>query len=264
MEATKVNENLLKEWSKDFYCSFGYNGAIGLSFAISTLFRDTVFKQLGFFPYLYLGGDLGSGKSSFLDVLMSVTSSKSKVCAPLYRTKDFYSIFSVAEKNKIIWVKEFNESNKRNNALKYYYDGVTNLQSALIFDDPKLEDERIIERGILLEFNKHEFSDNEKEAYTNLILRTELDGGLVLSEILKHKDEFDTRIYPCFRMNYKTLSKKLDSIVSERTINNYALILGTMQVFSDFVKFPIPKVVIEHWVIKDLIDDSKRAFDKLH
>ena len=68
----KPGEIGFTEWSDLFYQSFGTNGAIGILFLILSVFRDVVFNQVRFFPFLFLFGDFGTGKTSFVERLLSL------------------------------------------------------------------------------------------------------------------------------------------------------------------------------------------------
>jgi hypothetical protein len=61
-----------KEFAELFYNSNTLNGSVGIQFYILSLFRDVVFNHLDFFPYLYLFGEAGAGKTSYVDVLLAL------------------------------------------------------------------------------------------------------------------------------------------------------------------------------------------------
>lgn len=54
-------------WVNDFFTVFHYNGLVCLAFFLGTLFAEQLRKQLGFFPFLELTGEPGSGKSVLLE-----------------------------------------------------------------------------------------------------------------------------------------------------------------------------------------------------
>ncbi len=60
------------EYSKLYYQAFKTNGGIALLFLILSVFWDIVFEQLGFFPFLFLFGAYGTGKTSLVEFLLRV------------------------------------------------------------------------------------------------------------------------------------------------------------------------------------------------
>jgi hypothetical protein len=61
-----------KTWSLLFYQAFGSNALIGMLYTILALYRDVIFAQVGFFPFLFLFGDFGTGKTSYTENLLSL------------------------------------------------------------------------------------------------------------------------------------------------------------------------------------------------
>ena len=59
-----------ERWSKLYNDAFGDNGVIGILFLILSLFRDIVFENVGFFPFLFLFGDYATGKTSFTEKVL--------------------------------------------------------------------------------------------------------------------------------------------------------------------------------------------------
>ncbi|MBI9054754.1 MAG: hypothetical protein JEY96_13100 [Bacteroidales bacterium] len=55
-----------KKWSELLYKSYGIKGVIGICFLINSLFRDFIFEEIGFSPFLYLYGEPATGKTSFI------------------------------------------------------------------------------------------------------------------------------------------------------------------------------------------------------
>ncbi len=50
------------KWADLVYKSYPVNGAVGICYIINSIFRDIVFKERGFFPFLYLFGEAGGVK----------------------------------------------------------------------------------------------------------------------------------------------------------------------------------------------------------
>ncbi|MBS2101275.1 CHC2 zinc finger domain-containing protein, partial [Carboxylicivirga linearis] len=62
--AYKAGNLNFDSWAELIFKAYGINGAVGISFVILALYRDIILDITGFFPFLFLFGDQGAGKSN--------------------------------------------------------------------------------------------------------------------------------------------------------------------------------------------------------
>lgn len=63
----QFNKEFAGEWANNFFKVFHYNGLVCLAFFLGSLFAEQLREKLGFFPFLELTGEPGSGKSVLLE-----------------------------------------------------------------------------------------------------------------------------------------------------------------------------------------------------
>lgn len=61
------NAEFNTDWINDFYKAFSDNGLITLAFFMGSLFAQQVRKKIGYFPFLELTGEPGTGKSTVIE-----------------------------------------------------------------------------------------------------------------------------------------------------------------------------------------------------
>ena len=202
-----------------FYNAYGSNGAIGICFLIASLFRDIAFSTLNYFPFLFLFGGTGRGKTSFTELLLALFG-KNILGISLEgdsSSKSFARIISQL-RNAILYFKEYTNAieTKMAGFLKSAYEGVgydraqmsndnkthqTQVLSAIIIDGNELPVKKsaLFSRTILLSFNDDIFGTKETEAYKKLEVIKAAGMGMVIKEILSCRklvnDQFDNTGY---------------------------------------------------------------------
>lgn len=63
----KTSKEFKGDWANNFFKIFHYNGLVCLAFFLGSLFAEQLRERLGFFPFLELTGEPGSGKSVLLE-----------------------------------------------------------------------------------------------------------------------------------------------------------------------------------------------------
>ncbi len=251
----------LKEYLNTFFLAYGINAIIGISFLISSLFRDIVIKETNFFPFLFLFGKGGTGKSSYIDILTRVFGEKD-TGSPIKGS----SVKGIARKcsqrkNSMIFLKEY--TNQIDDDMVYFfknaYDGVTYtiaqnttdsktntfiVESGIILDGNSLPTKEgpMFERVIILNFNDNIFNYDQGEAYKKLKDQSDIGLGQVLFQILKERKYFDSEYKKSFRTIINLL--KTDKDVSqdikhlpERILKHTAFILTPIWIFYKKLKF---------------------------
>ncbi|NEW80990.1 MAG: DUF927 domain-containing protein [Mariniphaga sp.] len=258
------------EWSDLFYQSFGVNGAIGILFLILSVFRDVIFNQVRFFPFLFLFGDFGTGKTSYVERLLSLFGSDI-IGTPLNNaTSIALSRLASTRINSLFYFKEYtNETDeKAQDFILTAYDGAGRttgvksndnktksfpVRSGLIFDGNHLPTQKtaILSRMILLNFEESKFSDTQKGAYDKL--KTAADNGLgnVLIEILSQRELFQNEFKESFAKNVSDLKTSYKETFPERTINHVALLMTPATILWDKLKFPFDFISVRRSIIEN-------------
>lgn len=256
------------EWADLFYQSFGINGAIGILFLILSVFRDVVFNQVRFFPFLFLFGDFGTGKTSFVERLLSLFG-RDIIGTPLNNaTSIALSRLASTRINGLFYFKEYtNETDeKAQDFILTAYDGAGRttgvksndnrtksfpVRSGLIFDGNHLPTQKtaILSRMILLDFQESSFTQEQKMAYNKLKTAASNGLGKVLIEILEHRELFENKFKEAFEENVTDLKSVHKDKFPERTLNHIALLMAPAKILWNKLDFPFDFVSILHSII---------------
>ncbi|SHL27028.1 DUF6371 domain-containing protein [Hymenobacter psychrotolerans] len=247
-------------WADLIYKVYGLNGAIGMCFYISSLFRDYIFEAHNSFPMLYAFGQRQSGKSVFADSFKhlfgtpqdSISLENPSTVIGVIRTLANFT-------NSIVMLDEYKNSvdKKTVGMLKGFYDGfgrttgvksndnqtkVTKPRSAVWIsgqDMPNI-DNALFTRTILLEFLA---GDRDYESFDRLKKMQEKSLTSITLEVLRHRADI-VKWYKDFfkvvRDNLRQLMAKHKVDVEDRMIQNMAIILTpTLYLLeANLLKFP--------------------------
>ena len=258
-----------KTWSLLFYQAFGSNAVIGMLYTILALYRDVIFAQVGFFPFLFLFGDFGTGKTSYTEKLLSLFG-RDTIGTPLNNATIVALSRLVSSRcNSLFYFKEYTNETDSNaeDFILTAYDGAgrttgvkTNdnktksfpVRSALIFDGNHLPSQKsaILSRMILLNFENSTFTAEQTTAFKKLKDFTDKGLGNVLIELLKLRPIFEQM----FVGKYREVSRKIkDSGINlpERSINHTALLYSVFELLEKEISFPfsmeeVKKVIIDN------------------
>ncbi len=245
-----------KDWSKLYYDAFSENGLIGILFLILALFRDIVFDQVGFFPFLFLFGDFGTGKTSFTERLLSVFG-RDTIGTPLNNATTIALNRLVSSRtNEIFYFKEYtNETDETaEDFILTAYDGAGRttgiksndnktksypIKSAMIFDGNHLPTSKsaILSRMILLNFENQTFTQDEKTAFSELKKQSELGLSSVLVEILSRRSEVLKDFKTVFSDNAVKIKNDYSNL-PERSVNHISLIYTAFKCLNNHLRFP--------------------------
>jgi hypothetical protein len=265
-----------ESWAKCYYQSFESNGIIGILFLILSIFRDIVFNQIGFFPFLFLHGDYGTGKTSFVERLLSVFGKDTIGVALNNATIVALSRIVSTRFNSLFYLKEYT-SDTDDNAQDFIltaYDGAGRttgvksndnrtqslvIKSGIILDGNELPVEKsaVFSRMILASFEKQNFTDEQKEAFDKLKQEAEFGLGNVLLDILKYRDLFVEK----FNTDYNTILNDLkhsevSNNLTERMLKHVALLLTPAKLFSDKLSFPFDFNEAKYQIIERAINQN--------
>ncbi|HAF30557.1 MAG TPA: hypothetical protein DCG75_16055 [Bacteroidales bacterium] len=278
-----------KTWSELLYKSYGIKGVIGICFLINSLFRDYIFNEIGFFPFLYLYGEPATGKTSFISFLINVFNNSqgdkghslnNSTGKGLGRTLAQY-------KNYIVYFKEYSQDvdNEILELLKTGYDGSgytranktndnttnsVNIESSIVLDGNSLPtyEAAIFDRILLLEFDNPNFSKESETAFN--VLKEEMKNGYgqIIREIIQHRAYFKEKFHDIYSQITKSIKydkvERIDGVnlneLRDRTIKHIAFILAPLQIMQDKLSFPvIDKRVIQE-IIKYSIEKEKTLY----
>ena len=247
-----------EDWARYYYQSFESNGIIGILFLILSVFRDIVFNQIGFFPFLFLHGDYGTGKTSFVERLLSVFGKDTIGTALNNATITALSRIVSTRLNSLFYFKEYTSDTDESaqDFILTAYDGAGRttgvksndnrtqslvIKSGIILDGNELPVEKsaVFSRMILASFEKQNFSDEQKEAFEKLKTEAEFGLGNVLQEILKYRELFATNFKEVYRDNLKELKESdVSKDLRERMLNHIALLLVPAKILHSKITFP--------------------------
>jgi hypothetical protein len=254
-----------EKWAELFYKSSGDNAIIGMLFSIMASYRDMIFNRLGFFPYMFLFGDFGTGKSQFTARLLSMFSADT-VGTPLNNSTIVglnRTVSSIC--NGMFYFKEFSEltEGSAEDFMLPGYDGAGRktgiptqdnktkdfpIRSAIIFDGNALPKKgSILSRMIMLWFETSKFSDEEKAAFTELRDHSKQGFGNVLREILSHRQLISDKLREYFEdaeSEIKEVVRTDDRFASlksagDRTMQHAVLLLTMHRIFHTVLSFPV-------------------------
>jgi hypothetical protein len=248
----KIN---FEQWAKLYYQAFGDNAVIGILYTALAAFRDIVFNQVGFFPFLFIHGDWGTGKTQFTARLLELFG-EDTVGTPLNNaTIVSISRLVTSPVNSMFYGKEY--SVETDNIIEDFiinaYDGAgraTGVKSndnrtktnqvmrASIFDGNNMP-KRVanLSRMIFLSFDNDKFSKEVTSAFDELKDYARSGFGNVLIEILEQRPAMEADFNMIFRNQQKELkNSKLN--FPDRIIDHTALLYSAMELFDHKLSFP--------------------------
>lgn len=283
-----------KAWAENIYQAYDLNGAIGICYVIQCLFRDVIFSQINFFPFLFLFGPPGVGKTTFIDILLRLFGEKEPGVSVKGSTIKAIARAASQRRNAILFLKEYDNSisPELENACKNFYDGqgystaqTSNdnktqtwlVHSGIIFDGNALptKSNAFFDRNIVCTFDQNKFTKESTAAYTRLNLACDEGFGQVLVELLSHRETFKKNIRRCFNSIYNELKgydyehegehfngadKFFDGVnvskLPERTLKHIAFILSTVQCLKTVLNFPFDWQELCNKVVSDAIEKN--------
>ncbi|HTO16419.1 MAG TPA: CHC2 zinc finger domain-containing protein [Edaphocola sp.] len=235
--------------------AYNENGVTGLLFSISAIFSDIIFREIGFFPILFLYGTAGSGKTSFANFLLGLFGEPQNPIS----LSGYSSGKAVLRKlsqysNALVFLNEYRPDNagKNDDLIVNIYDRVSyetasfsndnrtnqrEICSGVIVDGNFLpvKHPRTYSRLIQLDFMEKSFSENQKAAYKRLedILNTETFSGL-LFEILKYRNIIDKRFRQEYYQVVDEVKKQYNMVqFDNRILVNYCVLLTILKLLKN-------------------------------
>ena len=260
-----------EQWSSLFCEAYSEsdNGRAGIVFACAVLFRDVVFQCIKSFPIPFLFGRKGTGKSSFLNVLLSLFGQPQQaISLEGASTPKGFNRRLAQFVNGIIVFEEYRNSIPPQliGMLKSAYDGIgyeraetsndnrthtTPVYSAPIVTGNELptQNSALFSRTLMIEFAKDKFTEQEKAKHNALMDAVENGITSATLEILKCRSDFQAQFPAQFRDTLAWLrreataepqeqSLRLSKNTEQRSLEILAVMLATFRVLERHLKFP--------------------------
>ncbi len=267
----KAGDIDFKEFANLFYHSNKQNGSIGTMFYLLSVFRDIVVKHLDFFPYLFLYGTAGGGKTSYAEILTSLFGDTSKGIDLKDITQAALGRIASQKRNTITYYKEY-----KTDALPYVeqyfkagYDCVSRtiskngtgketitftIESSGLLDSNFLptNEEAVYSRMIILDFENATFTAEQKKAFFKL--KDHKENGLtqITKEILQYRQLFEDNFKDVFYTVLEDIKNgKMKHFKDrERAFKHVALILTPFHILSNVLKFPFDIETLENIMVQ--------------
>lgn len=265
-----------EQWAKLYNEAFESNGGIAILFLILSVFWDVVFDQVGFFPFLFLFGAYGTGKTTLVENLLRLFG-KDFIGIPLNNATQVGLSRTIASRNNsIFYLKEYTtETDEANqDLLLTAYDGsgrstgvksndnktkVSQVKSAIILDGNHLPTQKtaVLSRMVLLNFENNQFSETQRKAFIELEQLQYKGFGKVVTEIMGHREHFQKGFKKTFDENMKELREMVKADFAERTLKHVALLLTPAKLLIKKMKFPFSFNEITNVVVDNAIEQNR-------
>ncbi|MES2396234.1 MAG: DUF6371 domain-containing protein [Bacteroidota bacterium] len=235
----------LKDFAEKIYEIYDMDGLIGLCYTIATIHRDIIFKETSAFPFLFLYGPKGTGKTTFVNFFMNFFGSPQAELTSGSTQKAIERKFAQIN-NNIVYIKEFSSvfEEKLTDILKSAYDGVgysraqvsqnnktntTQVKSGMLVDGNYFPtgDDALFSRLIFMAWNP-KFTSITKEKIQELQDELQKGNSVIFSDIytqrIKYKDEF-SNIYREVLKEIKNIASKKRIVLTEREASHISIIL---------------------------------------
>lgn len=267
------------EWAKLYCNAFGDAGKIVLIFSISCLFSDIIFLNQGNYPMIFLYGEGGSGKSklaSFAQCLWGQPQPALKLSEPANTAKA--KIRKLAQFVNSLAVMEEFINNLETSVIKtltgiydrfgyekasmmsFYGTETVPINSGVIITGNQYpNDDPLLQRLILIDYNKNEHTSEETENYSKLKRINEVGISNVLTEILPMREYFNEKFSEVFSNQYRLLKEKAKNLrTTDRMIENYSLILTVFEILHEKLDFPFNREDLEIFLLQTLKSHSEK------
>lgn len=266
-----------EEWTNLFCNAFDEKGCVGVMYLIAAVFRDLIFRELEFFPHLFLFGDYGVGKTSYAEILTSVFYKNYKgISLEANSTSKAIARSAHKVRNALIYLKEYDSKIDKSivGLLKTGYEGVgytraqtsndnkthdTNINSAIILDGNTLPSNSSAQfsRMVVLDFRQRKFTQQQIEAFEQLRSQSDNGFGKVLTAIIESRHLFENRFGSTFKDIYHELKYNTDGFqnMSDRSLKHLVLFLAIYRTVGNSLKLPFQYADLFN-IIKNIIQEQ--------
>lgn len=268
------------DWAELIYTAYGINGAIGISYIILALYRDIILEHTGFFPFLFLFGEYGAGKSNFVNLFLHLFGEPNHGISLLNSTDKGFSRSLTQRNNALYYLKEYTNTidKKTVDVFKTGYDGelytmaqksndnkttTLEISSACMVDGNELptSEAALFSRMIVLLFEDNKFSEESTKAFNILLKEKEQGFCNITRELLKHRRIIESKFKTVFDSIFNELKPQItsDTEISDRQIKHVALLLTPIHLLRDKLEFPFDNSTFKNAVIENTIRQNEMA-----
>ena len=266
-----------RAWSKLLYQVYGDNGAIGLAFYMSAVFRDVVYARLNFFPLLFLFGAPRTGKSTMARSFMSMFGFPQEpfMLGTPGTQKAFMRMFAQF-RNAMVWLDEYKNSidQRMIESIKPIYDGTgysratfsndnrtktTPVLSACILSGQEMPtaEPALFSRTILLQFVESKWQNDQLTRFNQL---TELErNGLssVTTDLLPHRKHIEDNFSDAFDVAVDEFNK-IEGLQSlpDRLIKNCAIIYTVFKLMEKVLNLPFTSDHLRQLLVANIVSQN--------
>jgi hypothetical protein len=246
-------------WIELIYKAYGLNGLIGFVYVILALYRDIIMEKQGFFPFLFLFGEPGTGKSQFAKMFLSLFGEPLHGISLLNSTDKGFARSLSQYNNALYYLKEYRNSldSKAVNTFKTGYDGelytmalktVDNrtktheITSACMIDGNELptSEAALFARMIVLHYEHNKFTNESAKAFRELLIQKEHGFCQVTRELLKYRPRLEKQFDLQFNETYYQLrSQNSEDKITDRQLRHITLLLVPVKLFGEKLGFPV-------------------------
>ncbi len=280
--AYKAGNLDFNSWAELIYKAYGLNGAVGISFVTLALYRDIILDITGFFPFLFLFGDQGAGKSNFVNFFMHLFGEPNHGISLLNSTDKGFSRSLTQRSNALYYLKEYTNAidKKTVDVFKTGYDGelytmaqksndnkttTLEISSACMVDGNELptSEAALFARMIVLHFEDNKFSDETTEAYKTLLKEKEYGFCSVTRELFKYRSYFEKQFKTVFNEVFQQVKSVInaETELADRQIRHIALLLTPVTLLQSKLAFPFDLDTYQDAVIENAKMQDEMASD---
>lgn len=271
-----------EEWSTLYCRAFGKPGEVALIFGIATLFSDHIFGVRGNFPMLFLYGEGGSGKSRVglylqhlwgdpqppLKLSEKANTDKSKIrkmaqyVNAMALFEEFINELDMSVIKTITGIYDRFGYERSNMDSKYGTETVPINSSAMITGNSYPNDDPLMQRVILFDYNTNIRDKNVTEAYDLLTELNRRGITTVTGQLLQLRNAFVQHWENYFRPQFdafKDAVSKKGITVPDRMIENYSVILTTAKVLKGIgLKLPFELDALSKFMADTIVAQAEK------
>lgn len=250
---------------------YGDNAVIALCYYMASLFRDVIVDSTRSFPLLNIYGKKGTGKTEFVYSLLCMTQKNPEICN--FDNTSFYAMGDKCAEicNGLVHFDEYKNTlnSKYIDFLKGTYDGVgrvkkadegdrretTKVGSGVVLSGQEMPtvDIALFSRVIFLESQKSERTKEETDLFHELIRLRNLSPTNITVDIVRQREHFRMHWHSSWQRAQNEIKESIDySVVGERFINNWAVMLATMYSLEACLELPFTSGQVRDICIKKL------------
>lgn len=273
-----------EDWAFQMKIVHRNHGMLGISFLISAVFTDYLFKTHGFFPLLFIYGEASTGKTMMVQSLQSLFGSPqpsmsilSDADSPKARIRKFAEF-----RNMLVFLEEYRASvdSKINEWLKSIYnripygratrdysfhtDNVPFNSSVAITGNDFPSDDALITRCIVDEMHKSSFDEFERKEFDTLVKMLDKGVSGCLSEILNLRPYFKDNYKKNYPITRKSVAEafSLKGIHNSRAIENNAVILNSIITLENKIRLPYTSKQLLDYMVTCATRQESRRFNE--